>query len=218
MYTKARYLTQVTAIAFAVASGLHAQQSDAPQRTTLSGLRAVAVHARVQAAGGARLQRFDEALLRTKMVDAMRQEGIGVQDAEGVRDGSAAQISLVYLVLPVGEDAGPQAGFVASSCLHALQYVRIPRLERGGRIAYTVAPTWSSCGLMVGDTASYARRILRNADVQIARFLRAWRSVNSTGSPAGTYLGQPRTLAPTSHWAVAVTMASPAGTGGSYGQ
>jgi hypothetical protein len=180
MHMTTRHLTQVTGVVFALASGLHAQQSEDPQRTTLSGLRNVAVHARVQVAGGARLQRFDEALLRTKVANAMRQEGIGVQDAEDVRDGSAAQISLVYLVLPVGANAGPKAGFVASSCFHALQLVRIPRLERGGRIAYTVAPTWSSCGLMVGDTASYGKRILQNADVQIARFLSAWRSVNSS--------------------------------------
>lgn len=91
----------------------------------------------------------------------MRQEGIVVQQDGDVRDGSAARVSLVYLVLPVEDEAGNEARFMASSCLHASQYVRIPRLEAGGRIAYTVAPTWSSCGLVAGDTAGYRETILR---------------------------------------------------------
>jgi hypothetical protein len=101
-----------------------------------------------------------------------------VQGGSDLRDGSAAQLSLMYQVLPVRDEAGEETTFVASSCLQALQYVRIPRLEKGGRIAYTVAPTWSSCSLLAGDIALYEGTLLQNADEQIARFLNAWRSVN----------------------------------------
>jgi hypothetical protein len=178
MHSTGRHVGNVLGVTLALAGVLEAQQWNDPQGRTLSGLRTVAVHARVQSVEHATLQKLDEARLRTRLVRAMRQEGISVQDGGDVRDGSAAQISLVYLVLPIADEAGRKAGFAASSCLHASQYVRIPRLEAGGRITYTVAPTWSSCGLIVGDTDSYGERMLQNADEQIARFLRAWRSVN----------------------------------------
>lgn len=155
-----------------------AQEVNEHQRTSLAGLKTFAVHARVQVAGQAALERIDETRLRDKMERAVRREGIVIQDGGDVRNGSAAQISLTYLVMPIRNEAGHEAGFAASSCIHASQYVRLPRQEVGGRIVYTVAPTWSSCSMMVGDTSSYRNTILRNADGQIARFLDAWRSVN----------------------------------------
>jgi hypothetical protein len=158
---------------------LSAQQPDDPQRVTLIGLRSIAAHAQVRVARDATLDPIDEGLLRIKLEEAMRQEGITVQEAADVRDGSAAQVSLVYVVISMGDQSGAETRFAASSCLHASQYVRIPRLEPGGRIAYTVAPTWSSCGIVAGDTGSYREAILLNADEQIARFLDAWRSVNA---------------------------------------
>jgi hypothetical protein len=162
----------------AFASALSAQHTQDPQRMSLAGIRAFAVHAQVQVVGQATLQRMDEALLRDNMERAVRRAGIAVQSAGDVRNGSGAQISLVYLVMPIRDAAGLEAGFAASSCLSASQYVRLPRQERGGRIVYTVAPTWSSCSMIVGDTASYRETLLQNADGQIARFLDAWRSVN----------------------------------------
>ena len=169
----------ILALSLALASNLSAQQSEDPQRVTLLGLRTIATHAQVRVAREATLEPVEEELLRTRLDQAMRQEGITVQQHADVRDGSAAQISLVYVVISMSDGSGRETRFAASSCLHASQYVRIPRLEPGGRIAYTVAPTWSSCGIVAGDTGSYREAILLNADEQIARFLNAWRSVNA---------------------------------------
>jgi hypothetical protein len=180
----------IAALSLAVAFDLSAQQAEDPQRVTLLGLRTIATHAQVRVAKRATLDPLDEGLLRTKLEQALRQEGITVQKAADVRDGSAAQISLVYVVISMGDESGAETRFAASSCLHASQYVRIPRLERGGRIAYTVAPTWSSCGIVAGDTGSYRDAILLNADEQIARFLDAWRSVNAP-RPAPPVESQP---------------------------
>lgn len=180
----------VTGLLGLPAERLSAQQLDDPQRVTLLGLRVIAAHAQVRVAKQATLHRLDEALLRTRLEQALRQEGIEVQKTGDVRDGSAAQISLVYIVMSMRDESGGETRFAASSCLHASQYVRIPRLEKGGRIAYTVAPTWSSCGIVAGDTASYRDAILHNADEQIDRFLDAWRSVNAP-PPAAPTLPKP---------------------------
>jgi hypothetical protein len=173
----------VVAFSLALAFDLSAQESDDPQRITLRGLRSIATHAQVRVAKQATLESLDEELLRARLEQAMRQEGMIIQTLADVRDGSAAQISLVYVVISMGDESGRETRFAASSCLHASQYVRIPRLEPGGRIAYTVAPTWSSCGIVAGDTGSYREAILLNADEQIARFLNAWRSVNAPRPP-----------------------------------
>jgi hypothetical protein len=173
----------VRALSLALAIDLSAQQPDDPQRITLLGMRTIATHAQVRVAKQATLEPLEEELLRTKLEQALRQEGITVQKHGDVRDGSAAQISLAYVVMSMADESGRETRFAASSCLHASQYVRIPRLERGGRIAYTVAPTWSSCGIVAGDIGSYRDAILLNADEQIARFLDAWRSVNAPRPP-----------------------------------
>jgi hypothetical protein len=120
----------------------------------------------------------DPNLLQTKLELAVRQEGLELQGPNDVRDGAAAQISLIYLVLAITDQAGHDAGFAASSCIHAAQLVRIPRVIGNRKITYAMAPTWSSCGMMVGDTASYRDKILQNADEQISRFRNAWRAVN----------------------------------------
>ncbi|HEY9015063.1 MAG TPA: hypothetical protein VIM84_08370 [Gemmatimonadales bacterium] len=176
---RARHLSCSVAVSLALAGPGRAQQSaEEPQRVTLIGLRAFAVHARVQVPEPARLLRLDEGLLRGKLEQAIRGEGMVVQGSADLRDGSAAQLSLVYQVIPIRDASGEETWFAASSCLQAFQYVRIPRLEAGGRIAYTVAPTWRSCSLIAGDTALYEGTVLQNADEQIQRFLSAWRSVN----------------------------------------
>jgi hypothetical protein len=179
MPTTIKHLALATALMLLLAGALVAQQSHDPQVRSLSNLRTVAVHARVQVAGPTSLGRVDEAGLRSRLARELRQEGMEVQEAGDVRDGSAAQISLLYLILPIAAGEGRPAGFAASSCLHASQYVRIPRLEKGGRITYSIAPTWSSCGVIVGDIGSYGTMIARNAGEQIARFVQAWRSVNA---------------------------------------
>jgi hypothetical protein len=167
-------------IPLALVSNLRAQQpDDDPERRSLARLKAFAVHAQVLVSARATLERIDESLLRAKMDSAMRREGISVQGPGDVRDGSQAQISLVYLVLETRNDAGQGTGFAASSCLQATQLVTIPRLSRG-RITYTVAPTWSSCGMIVGSRESFRASILHNADQQIARFLSDWRMVNKS--------------------------------------
>jgi hypothetical protein len=88
------------------------------------------------------------------------------------------------------DTAGRALGFAASSCLQASQMVRIPRLTTPKHIAYAVVSTWRSCGLLVGDSASFRATMVQNADQQLARFLEAWRRVNlplpppaSPGSP-----------------------------------
>jgi hypothetical protein len=172
------HFAPAAALLLTLGGALSAQQSNDRQRMSLAGLKTFAVHTQLQVAGPAALERIDETRLRDKMERAVRREGIVIQDAGDVRNGSAAQISLTYLVMPIRNEAGHEAGFAASSCIHASQYVRLPRQEVGGRIVYTVAPTWSSCSMMVGDASAYRSSILRNADGQIARFLDAWRSVN----------------------------------------
>jgi hypothetical protein len=169
---------------------VRAQELDAdPERRSLTRLREFAVDAQVHVSKHATLDSIDESLLRARMESAMRREGISVQDSGDVRDGSQAQIRLVYLVLETGDDAGGQTGFAASSCLEATQLVTIPRLSRG-RITYVVAPTWSSCGMVVGARESFRASILQNADRQIARFLSDWRRVNSA-RPASPLVGNP---------------------------
>ena len=180
MNKRTRNLLNCLGIPLALVGGLRAQQpDDDPERRSLTRLKTFAVHAQVHVSERATLERIDESLLRARMESAMRREGISVQGPGDVRDGSQAQISLVYLVLETGGDAGPETGFAASSCLQATQLVTIPRLSVG-RITYTVAPTWSSCGMIVGGRESFRASILQNADQQIARFLSDWRKVNKS--------------------------------------
>jgi len=161
----------------AMAGNLFAQQTeDDPQRMTLTGLRAMAVHARVQLSERATLADIDESLLRSKLEQGIRREGISVVTRNEVRDGSGAHLSLLYLVLETRDKAGEKSGFAAFSCLQLEQHVIVPRL---GRYAYAVVPTWRSCGVLMGSPEAYSGTIQRNADEQIARFVEAWRSVNS---------------------------------------
>src|SRR5918992_5390169 len=124
MPTTIKHLALATALVLLPAGPLVAQQSHDPQVRSLSNLRTVAVHARVQVAGRTSLGRVDEAGLRSRLARELRQEGMEVQESGDVRDGSAAQISLLYLILPIAAEEGRTAGFAASSCLHASQYVR----------------------------------------------------------------------------------------------
>ncbi len=172
-------LIQSLGFCLAQAGILAAQQpSDDPQRASLIGLRRFAAHARVQVPQQSKLPSVDERLLRTRLEMVMRQEGLEIQGPADLRDGAAAQVSLVYLVIPILDQAGGEAGFAASSCIQASQLVRIPRVIESRHFTYTMAPTWSSCGMVVGDPEFYRTTILRNAEEQIGRFLRAWRSAN----------------------------------------
>ena len=101
-----------------------------------------------------------------------------IQTRSDVRDGSQASLDLLYVVMQTKDTAGHALGFAASSCLQASQMVRIPRLTTPKHIAYAVVSTWRSCGLLVGDSASFGRTMLQNADQQLARFLEAWHRVN----------------------------------------
>ena len=179
-----RNLLYFLGLPFVLVTSVWGQQpGDAPQRLTLAGLRVFAVHARVQASGRTARQRPDETLLHGMVEEALRREGIDVQEADDVRDGAGAQVSLQYLIIPIRDPAGQEAGFAASSCLHVSQNVRIPRFNMAGRITYSVAPTWSSCGIIVGDNDSYREKILQNVELQITRFLQAWRTVNPRRIP-----------------------------------
>jgi hypothetical protein len=190
MTKQTRNLLTLLGIPLALVSSLWAQRpEDDPERRSLIRLRTFAVHAQVLVSERATLERIDESLLRAKLESAMRREGISVQGAGDVRDGSQAQISLVYLVLETGGNAGPETGFAASSCLEATQLVTIPRLSVG-RITYTMAPTWSSCGMLVGGRESFRASILHNADQQIDRFLNDWRKVNPA-RPAPPVISNP---------------------------
>jgi hypothetical protein len=174
-------------VSLALAGNLPAQQADGEsQQLTLVGLRKIALYARVQLSDSAMLQRVDESALRTRMERALQETGISVVWDHEVRDGAEANLSLLYLVVETRDQTGRKTGFAASSCLQAAQIVRIPRLTTPKHIAYTVVPTWRSCGLLVGDAAAYPATILRNADEQLARFLEAWRSVNVPPKPAGS--------------------------------
>jgi hypothetical protein len=191
MKKRTRNIVYFVGFPLVLVSNLWAQQPGAdPQRTTLIGLRSFGVHAKVQVSEPARLQPFDEALLRAKIELAMRREGMVIMGPDDVRDGSAAQISLLYVVIQIRDKADHETGFAASSCLHISQTVRIPRLSVAGRITYAVAPTWSSCAIMAGDHDSFSNQILQNADEQIARFLKAWRAVNKP-APAPPVLSTP---------------------------
>jgi hypothetical protein len=164
---------------FALAADLAAQTEAETQRATLTGLRTFAVSARVQLSRSATLQPIDERILRTRVQDALRRQGIRIQTGNDVRDGSQASLDLLYMVMQTKDTAGHALGFAASSCLQASQMVRIPRLTTPKHIAYAVVSTWRSCGLLVGDTASFRPTILQNADEHITRFLDAWRTANA---------------------------------------
>jgi hypothetical protein len=164
----------------AFTSALPAQGSDdEPQQKTLNGLRTFAVHARVQLSDPAALRAVDEELLRSRLEDAIRRAGMQVQKTNDVRNGTQAEVGLQYLVVAMPDSWGRPSSFAASSCVEASQLVRLQRITPTGAPVYAVVPTWRSCGMLVGDTASFSRTILRNADEQIARFIRAWRRANS---------------------------------------
>ena len=157
---------------------LVAQTEAETQRATLTGLRSFGVHTNVQLSQGATLEPIDERVLRDRVEGALRREGIVIQTRSDVRDGSQASLDLLYVVMQTKDTAGRALGFAASSCLQASQMVRIPRLTTPKHIAYAVVSTWRSCGLLVGDSASFRATMVQNADQQLARFLEAWRRVN----------------------------------------
>jgi hypothetical protein len=168
------------------AGNLLAQDS---QQMTLAGLKNFAVHAQVQLSGGTKLPPIDQNRLRSKMEQAIQQEGMTIVRGNDVRDGPGAHLNLLYVVIETRDRTGQETGFAAFSCLQAEQTVNVPRL---GRYVYAVAPTWRSCGIVAGDSKSYSGTIERNADTQIARFLAAWRTVNPprpTVVPSNAELG-----------------------------
>jgi hypothetical protein len=158
-----------------VGNVLGQEAQDDPQRMTLVGLKNFAVYAQVQLSERTTLSPIDQNRLRSKMEQAIRQEGMTIVRGNDVRDGPGAHLSLLYIVIETRDRTGQETGFAAFSCLQAEQTVNVPRL---GRYVYAVAPTWRSCGIVAGDTESYRGTIERNADKQIARFLAAWRMVN----------------------------------------
>lgn len=169
-----------------LAGNLLAQRSEDPQRMTLTRLRKFAVYTRVQLSQDATLERVNESLLRARIEGALRREGISIDTRNDVRDGSQASLDLLYMVMETRDKNGQAIGFAASSCLQASQMVRIPRLTTPKRIAYAVVPTWRSCGLLVGDTASFGATILENADEHITRFIDAWRFANAPPPEPGS--------------------------------
>jgi hypothetical protein len=185
---------KIFAFSLVLGGNLVAQEGhDDPQQRTLVGLKNFAVHAQVQLSEGTTLPSIDQNRLRSKMEQAIRQEGMTIVRGNDVRDGPGAHLSLLYIVIETRDRAGQEAGFAAFSCLQAEQTVNVPRL---GRYVYAVAPTWRSCGIVAGDTGSYTGTIQRNADTQIARFLSAWRGVNpprpAPSLPSNTELGMTR--------------------------
>lgn len=166
-------------LSLGLVANLVAQTEAETQRATLTGLRSFAVYARVQLSQSATLQRIDERVLRNKIEDALRREGIRVQTRNDMRDGSQASLDLLYMVIQTKDTGGHALGFAASSCLQASQMVRIPRLTTPKHIAYAVVSTWRSCGLLVGDSASLGPTVLQNADEHIIRFIDAWRFANT---------------------------------------
>jgi hypothetical protein len=177
-----RTRTAISLLGFslALAGNLLGQRADLdPQRMTLTALRKFAIYARVQLSREATLERVDETLLRSRIEQALRREGLAIDNASDVRDGSQASLDLLYMVMETRDKNGQATGFVASSCLQASQMVRIPRLTTPKHIAYAVVPTWRSCGLLAGDTASYSATVLQNADEHITRFIDAWRFANA---------------------------------------
>src|SRR3954451_4893099 len=168
----------VLVLSLAFAPHLLAQQTEAEtQRATLTNLRNFAVYARVQLSQSATLARIDESSLRSRIETALRREGIAIDTRADVRDGSQASLDLLYIVMQTRN--GKATGFAASSCLQVSQMVRIPRLTTPKHIAYAVVPTWRSCGLLVGDSASLSATILQNAGEHMTRFIDAWRSANA---------------------------------------
>jgi hypothetical protein len=177
----------VAGLSLALVGSLVAQQSsDDPQRLTLAGLRHFAVHARVQLSNGASLQPIDESLLRGKLEAALGREGIAVVGDDDVRDGTQAEIGFQYLVIGTRDSAGRERGFAASACLEAAQLVKLQRVTASGAPVYAVVPTWRSCGILAGDTGSFHRAMLQNADDQIGRFIQAWRMVNQSKAERGS--------------------------------
>ena len=77
-------------LSLGLVANLVAQTEAETQRATLTGLRSFAVYARVQLSQSATLQRIDERVLRNKIEDALRREGIVIQTRSDVRDGSQA--------------------------------------------------------------------------------------------------------------------------------
>jgi hypothetical protein len=177
MHTRTRNLLGLLGLPLALSSA-GAQQPTDPELRSLTNLKTFAVHAQVQVSRHAGLERIDESLVRAKLESAMRREGISVQGSGDVRDGSQAQISLVYLVIGTGYKESEATGFAASSCIQVWQLATIPRLSRGGRRTYSMAQTWRSCGMITGGRGAFRATVLRNADDQIERFLAAWRTVN----------------------------------------
>ena len=177
----------VLGLSLALGSRILAQQTEAEtQRATLTGLRKMAVYARVQLPPGATVQPIDESELRSRMESALRRENIAIDTRTDVRDGSQASVDLLYMVMEIKHKPGEASQFAASSCLQASQMVRIPRLTTPKHIAYAVVSTWRSCGLLAGHTAGFGPSVLRNADEQIARFLEAWRGVNFPRAPGSS--------------------------------
>jgi hypothetical protein len=162
----------------ALSTLLSAQSDGDPQQKTLNALRTFAVHAQVQISDPAALSRVDEGLLRERLEDAVRREGLTVQQSGDVRNGTQAEVALQYLVVTLPDSWGRPSSFAASSCIEASQLVRLQRITPTGAPVYAVVPTWRTCGMLVGDKAAFRGTILRNADEQIARFVRAWRKAN----------------------------------------
>jgi hypothetical protein len=193
MRTGARPFLGFVVLALGFTASLSAQQIDAEtQRATLKGLKEFAVYARVQLTREATLQRVDEAALRGRIENALRRVGMVIDTRNDVRDGSQASVDLLYMVMETKDKKGQATGYAASSCLQVSQMVRIPRLTTPKHIAYAVVSTWRSCGLLVGDTASFAPTVLQNADEHMARFIDAWRAANAPppdpGFPKATEL------------------------------
>ena len=175
-----RGLVGLGGLGLLLAGNLSAQRIDSEtQRATLTGLRSFAVHARVQIPPSAAVQRIEESVLRGRIEGALRREGISMETRNDVRDGSQASLDLLYMVMETRDTSGRSIGFAASSCLQVSQMVRIPRLTTLKHIAYAVVSTWQSCGLLVGDSASFRPTLLQNADEHIARFIDAWRFANA---------------------------------------
>jgi hypothetical protein len=188
MRTWIRTLLSLGLLGLAYAGNLFAQRIDAEtQRATLTNLRNFAVYARVQFSQSATLARIDESSLRSRIETALRREGIAIDTRADVRDGSQASLDLLYIVMQTRN--GKATGFAASSCLQVSQMVRIPRLTTPKHIAYAVVPTWRSCGLIVGDSASLSPTILQNADEHMTRFIDAWRFVNAPPPPPSVPAG-----------------------------
>ena len=64
---------------------LAAQTEAETQRATLTGLRSFGVHASVQLSQGATLEPIEERVLRARVEDALRREGIVIQSPSGVQ-------------------------------------------------------------------------------------------------------------------------------------